>query len=115
MKCPECKADDMLYGKVTLEVVAPLARGGGLKLGGVGITQDQIKEQWAKTLDEVGPLDVHGPITCLGCDSEFHYIVGETPALKPGRFYLSAPSADTEDAAEELPETGDEESSEQED
>lgn len=104
MKCPECKAEDMLYGEVTLKVSAPLARGGGLKLGGIGVKQEDIKKAWETniSLDE---RTVHGPITCLGCESEFHYVVGETPALKPGR--CMPPIAKTAD--EDVEETSEEE------
>lgn len=91
MKCPECKNDDLLYAKVRVEIDAPLVKGGGVNLAGLGVTQAQVKEAWNKE-------DVRGPITCVGCGSEFQYFVGLTPALRLAE--------KTEDAAgaEEAPE-----------
>jgi hypothetical protein len=92
MKCPECKTDDLLYAKVTVTLDAPLVKGGGVNLAGLGVTQAQVKEAWTKE-------DVRGPISCVGCGSEFQYFVGLTPALR-----LADKTKDADEGAEDAPE-----------
>ena len=72
MRCPVCKVDDAIEAKVKLELQAPLAKGGGLKLVGA-FTQDEIKRQW-----NAQPKNC----VCVKCGASYVYVDGE--GLKEG-------------------------------
>lgn len=76
MKCPVCGIDGLLKAQVTIQITAPLVKGGGVNLSGIAVTQDVVKETWAKSPKY--------PINCTGCGADFHYDSTSSPALRKG-------------------------------
>lgn len=75
MQCPSC-GETKLMATTTVTVVCELAaRGGGVKVGGVSVTQVDIKESWAIDQDTREEKKVRGPIVCPACAEEMVYVV----------------------------------------
>lgn len=67
MNCLCCDSDELL-GHVVLAYDVPLAkRGGGIKVGGVKVTQLDLRAAWEKL--------VKRPIICQACGTVHHYDV----------------------------------------
>lgn len=78
LQCLDCESVD-LRAIVHVVKYLPLgARGGSVKVGGNNVTQMDLKNQWDKE-------DVRGPIVCLDCGAEHHYVVGSKKPLRLGR------------------------------
>ncbi len=76
MKCILCGSDE-LKARVTLSYDVPLAqRMGTVKVGGLKVTQLDVKEAW----DNSGSR--RGPIYCQNCGEEHYYLVGDPSPLR---------------------------------
>lgn len=76
MKCVLCGSED-LKARVTISYNVPLAqRMGTVKVGGLKVTQLDVKEAW----DGLGSR--RGPIYCQDCGEEHYYLVGDPSPLR---------------------------------
>lgn len=77
MKCLDCDSEN-LKAQVTLVYDVPLAaRMGTVKIGGMKVTQLDLKEAWDKQA-------IRGPIRCFDCGAEHYYVYGATDPLRKG-------------------------------
>lgn len=69
LKCLVCGSEN-LRGHVTLTYDVPLAaRGGGIKVGGLKVTQLDVRAAWER--------ETSRPVYCLDCLTRHVYRVGE--------------------------------------
>lgn len=106
MKCPSCKEEDTLLCRTTIEVWAPLVKGGNIKTAGISVTQADMKNAWAKDA-------VREPVKCALCGTLFHYVVGAVPALRAGPYtgeatQLDLPGTEGDEAEEPTEEESEE-------
>ncbi len=79
MQCLACSSDQMV-AVVTLVKYVPMAdRNGTLKVGGLKLGQIDAKEAWDNDETPGGLVAkrIRGPILCLDCQSEHHWVVAE--------------------------------------
>lgn len=85
MKCPSC-GSEKLIASVTIHKTLELAkRGGSVKVGGVKISQVDLKQAWEKT-GPGGEKPIRGPIMCNDCDEMLFYVVGAKSNPYKGHF-----------------------------
>lgn len=81
--CLACGAD-ALAAAVTLTRLVPLAaRGGSVKVGGVKITQIDVRDAFIKT-PRGEDRRIRGPIYCTECGAEHHMVVPSDTILRLG-------------------------------
>lgn len=69
---------------ITPRIVAPLAaKGGTIKVASLKFTQIDIKNAWDNGAGGT-PQRVRSPILCSECESEHHYVVGDSKPLRLG-------------------------------
>lgn len=97
LKCKACDHSE-LKGRVVLERMVPLAaRGGSIKVGGVKVSQLDLKDTWENEPHDVPRGDgsyeegtqervIRGPIFCSACNAEHFYIVGAKDPLFLGSY-----------------------------
>lgn len=86
MKCKACDHSE-LRARITLTRDVPLAaRGGNIKVGGVKVSQLDLKETWEhdETLGE--ERVIRGPIFCSNCNAEHFYILKAKDPLFLGSY-----------------------------
>lgn len=85
MKCPHCESEELLCPAHITVMLHPAKRGGSVKVGGVKVTQVDIKAAW----DEDGggnPKKIKGPFKCVDCGEDSFYVVGAPKNLYKGDF-----------------------------
>lgn len=88
MKCKSCDAEK-LFAKIGIQRDVPLAaRGGAVKVGGIKVSQLDLKEAWENDMSsgEAVPRVLRGPILCGGCGAEHFYVVGAKEPLLLGSY-----------------------------
>lgn len=97
MKCKACDSSE-LHARIELQRNVPLAaRGGGIKVGGVKVSQLDLKETWETESYEVDRGDgshdtdtrvraLRGPIFCSSCGAEHFYVVDAKDPLILGSY-----------------------------
>jgi hypothetical protein len=89
MKCKACDHSE-LKARITLTRDVPLAaRGGNIKVGGVKVSQLDLKEVWETEAFEDGSTQeraLRGPIFCSSCGAEHFYVVRAKDPLLLGSY-----------------------------
>lgn len=89
MKCKACDHSE-LHARIELQRNVPLAaRGGGIKVGGVKVSQLDLKETWETEPLEDGSTQervLRGPIFCSSCGAEHFLVVGAKDMLFLGSY-----------------------------
>lgn len=84
MECLYC-GSEALHGEVTVKRLLPMAaRNGSIKIAGGVVTQIDMKNAWHQAEDGLTAKEVLGPIFCVECGSEMHYVVGASTPLRKG-------------------------------
>ena len=91
MKCKACEHPE-LKARITLTRDVPLAaRGGNIKVGGIKVSQLDLKETWETEPLKDGSCSIQervirGPIFCSACNAEHFYVVGAKDPLFLGGY-----------------------------
>lgn len=91
MKCLSCDSE-ALVAKIAVERLVPLAaRNGAVKIGGVKISQFDLKDAWENQVP--GGTEerlLRGPILCTECGTEHYYVVRSKVPLRIGSYAEAA-------------------------
>lgn len=68
IRCPGCRVRGHIVGIASIIVKAPLAKGGGIKMGGIPVTHAIVKAAWDKQTRKL--------CVCQNCKASLTY---ETP------------------------------------
>ncbi len=83
MKCPYCGSEELLCPVHITVMCSPAKRGGSIKVGGVKVTQVDIKDAWNK--DPAGnDKPIKGPFKCADCGESSFYVDGAPSNLYKG-------------------------------
>lgn len=97
MKCKACDHPELKASVTLVREVSLAARGGGIKVGGVKVSQLDLKETWENELVGVDRGDgtedtesqervIRGPIFCSKCGAEHFYVLKAKDPLFLGSY-----------------------------
>lgn len=76
MKCPVCDSKELVAFVTIRKVLELTQRGGSVKVGGVKVSQVDIKNVWDLNQGTKKPRTIKGPIQCVECGSDLFYVTG---------------------------------------
>lgn len=88
MKCKACDHPELLATVTLTRMPSLAARGGSIKVGGVKVSQLDLKEVWeTEEVDgEKVERKLRGPIHCAACGTSHFYVVGAKDPLFMGNY-----------------------------